>query len=152
MFELAIFIVLSLTLECGMGIVYGVAIGYDPLFVFTAAILLNFLSVLLVTSLLEGLLNWKKGLRAWLEKKLQRGRKLIDKYGCIGIILGIVVLSPIQLAIIGKLIGIKPSKLYPSLFGAIFVVATFFFCVAEGVFKFVLSNPALPWLISLSWL
>jgi hypothetical protein len=53
--------------------------------------------------------------------------------------MGIAVLSPIQLAIVGKLLGIKPSKLYPSLMGAILVAAFFFFCVAEGVFKFLLA-------------
>ncbi len=139
MYELPIFIILSVTLECGMGIIFGIAVGYDPLFVFTAAILLNFLSVLIVGAVIDRLLEWKKGFRDWLERRLHRGRKLIDKYGCVGIVMGIAVLSPIQLAIVGKLLGIKPSKLYPSLMGAILVAAFFFLCVAQGVIKFLIA-------------
>jgi hypothetical protein len=139
LYELLAFIVLSVTLECGMGIVYGIAIGYDPLLVFPAAIILNFLAIFAAVFVTNRLMEWKKGIRVWIERRLGRGQKLIDKYGCVGIFMGIFVLSPIQLAIVGRLIGIKPSKLYPTLFAAIVLVATAFLGIALGVFKVLLG-------------
>jgi hypothetical protein len=133
------FIVLSITLECGMGIVYGIAIGYDPLLVFPTAIILNFLAIFAAIFVMDRLMEWKKGIRVWIERRLGRGQKLIDKYGCVGIFMGILVLSPIQLAIVGRLIGIKPSKLYPTLFAAIVLVATVFLGIALGIFKVLLG-------------
>ena len=122
-----------------MGIIYGVGIGFDPLLVFPAAILINFLGIVVAVKVVDRLFEWKKGFKTWLERRLARGQKLIDKYGCVGIVMGVLVLSPIQLAIVGRLIGIKPSKLYPSLFVAICVVATAFLGVALGVFKVLLA-------------
>jgi len=133
------FIVLSITLECGMGIVYGIAIGYDPLLVFPTAIILNFLAIFAAIFVMDRLMEWKKGIRVWIERRLGRGQKLIDKYGCAGIFMGILVLSPIQLAIVGRLIGIQPSKLYPTLFAAIVLVATVFLGIALGIFKVLLG-------------
>lgn len=140
MYELLIFIFLSIVLECGMGIMYGVGIGYDPLLVFPAAILINFLGIIIAVKVVEWLFEWKKGFKAWLERRLARGQKLIDKYGCVGIVMGVLVLSPIQLAIVGRLLGIKPRKLYPSLFAAVCVVATAFLGIALGVFKILLGQ------------
>jgi hypothetical protein len=122
-----------------MGIVYGIAIGYDPLLVFPAAIILNFLAIFAAVFVMDRLMDWKKGIRVWIEKRLGRGQRLIDKYGCIGIFMGIFVLSPIQLAIVGRLIGIKPSKLYPTLFAAIVLVATAFLGISLGIFKVLLG-------------
>jgi len=138
-YELIIFIVLCMTLECGAGILYGVGIGQAPLLVYPAAIIINFTAVLIAGSLIGKLLNWKKGLKNWLEKRLAKGQKLIDKYGWIGIIMGIFVLSPMQLAIIGRLVGMKPSKLYPALLIAIVIVATAFLGIALGIFKVLLG-------------
>ncbi len=139
MYELLAFIFLSMIFECGLGIVYGVGIGYDPILVFPASIIINFLTIFVVVSIIDRLLEWKKGLRNWIEKRLARGQKLIDKYGCVGIIMGVLVLSPIQLAILGRLLGMKPSKLYPALLGAILLVATAYLGVALGVFKVLLA-------------
>jgi hypothetical protein len=137
--ELFIFIILSIVLECGMGIMYGIGVGYNPMLVFPAAIIINFLSIFAAVWVVDKLLEWKKGLRDWIERRLARGRRIIDKYGCIGILMGILVLSPIQLAIVGRFIGIKPSRLYPTLLIAIFLVATAFLGVALGIFKVLLS-------------
>ena len=139
MYELVIFVVLSVFLECGMGIVYGVGIGYDPLIVFPAAILINFFSIIIAVRVVDKLLEWKKGFRCWLERRLARGQKLIDKYGCVGIVMGIFFLSPMQLAIMGRLLGMKPRKLYPALFAAILIVATAFLGIALGIFKVLLA-------------
>ena len=59
MYELLIFVVLSLTLECGMGIVYGIAIGYNPALVFPTAIILNFAAIFLAIFLVERLFGEK---------------------------------------------------------------------------------------------
>ena len=139
MYELIIFTVLCMTLECGAGILYGVGIGYDPLSVFLAAIIINFTSVFIAGFLIERLLNWKKGLKNWLEKRCARGQKLIDKYGWIGIIMGICVLSPMQLTVIGRLMCMENSKLYPALLIAIIIVATAFLGIALGIFKVLLG-------------
>ncbi len=139
MYELLLFILLSIIFESGMGILYGVGIGYEPVMVFLAAILINLLTIVVAISVVDRLLNWKKGLKDWIERRLTRGRKLIDKYGCVGIIMGVCVLSPMQLAIVGRLVGMKPSKLYPSLMVATCLVATAYLGVAVGIFKIVLG-------------
>jgi hypothetical protein len=138
-YEIIVFIFLSIIFECGLGILYGVGIGYDPILVFPATIIINFLTILFAVCIIDRLLEWKKGLRNWIEKRLAKGQKLIDKYGCVGIIIGVLVLSPLQLAIIGKLLGMKPSKLFPALLGAILLVATAYLGVALGVFKVLLA-------------
>jgi hypothetical protein len=138
-YKLFIFIFLSVIFECGVGILYGVGIGYDPLLVYPAAIIINFLTTFVAVFIIDRLLEWKKGLRSWIEKRLARGQKLIDKYGCVGIVMGILVLSPIQLAIVGRLLSMKSGKLYPALLVAIFLVATAFLGIALGVFKVLLS-------------
>jgi uncharacterized membrane protein len=138
-YELIIFMILTIIFECGLGIVYGIGVGYDPILVFPATILINFLTIILALFIIDRLMNWKKGLRYWIERRVGRARKYIDRYGWIGIIMGVVVLSPLQLAILGKLLGMKPSTLYPALFGAILVVATAFLGIALGVFKVLLA-------------
>lgn len=139
MYELLVFILLSVILECGMGIFYGIGVGYDPLFVFPAAIILNFIAILVAVFAMDKIMNWQKGFKNWVERRLSKGQKYIDRYGCIGIIAGIMVLSPIQLALVGKMLGMKPGKLYPALLGATFIVATAFLAAALGIFKVLLS-------------
>jgi uncharacterized membrane protein len=137
-YELLVFILICFILECGAGIIYGVGIGYDPILVFPAAIALNFISIIIVTVLFEKVLNRNSTAKNWIERRLTRGRKLIDKYGYFGILMGVFVLSPIQLAIVGRLLGLKPNKLYPSLLGGTFIVATVFLGIALGIFKILL--------------
>ena len=139
MYELVFFVLLCLFLECGIGIVYGVGVGYDPLIIYPLAILLNYISVITVLVFIERLLKWKPRLKNWLEGKLARGRRIIDKYGYLGMILGVFALSPIQLAIIGRLLGLKSIKLYLSLLGATAIVATAYLGIALGIFKIILK-------------
>jgi hypothetical protein len=138
-YELLVFIVLSVVLECGLGILYGVAIGYDPILVLPAAVILNFVGVIIAVFVMDALFNWKKGIKSWIERRLGRGQKLVDKYGPVGIVFGVMFLSPIQLAVVGKLFCMKPKKLYPALFVAICLVALAYFAVALGIFKFLLK-------------
>jgi len=138
-YELLVFVVLSVVLECGFGILYGVGVGYDPLLVLPAAVILNFVGVIIAVLVMDALFNWKKGVKAWIERRLGKGKKLVDKYGPVGIVMGVMVLSPIQLAVVGKLFCMKPSKLYPALFVAICIVALAYFAIALGVFKLLLK-------------
>lgn len=139
MYELIVFIVLSLVFESGLGIVYGVGIGYEPVVVFLAAILLNLVTIVVAVSAVDRLFEWKKGFKSWVERRTCRAQKLIDKYGCVGIVMGILILSPMQLAVVGRLIGIKSSRLYPLLLAATCLVAVAYLGVAIGVFKFLLA-------------
>jgi hypothetical protein len=125
-------------LECGLGIIWGIGVGYDPLLVYPAAIALNYLSIIIVVLVMDRVLKWKPGVQNWVEAKLARGRKIIDKYGYLGILFGVFILSPIQLAIIGRLIGLKKSRLYPALLGATTIVATAYLAIALGIFKILL--------------
>jgi uncharacterized membrane protein len=138
-YELIVFIVLSLVFESGLGIVYGVGIGYEPYVVFLAAITLNLITIVVAIFTVDKLFEWKKGLKEWVEKRTGRARKLIDKYGCVGIVMGILILSPMQLAVVGRLIGVKSSRLYPSLLAATFLVALVYLGVSIGIFKFLLA-------------
>jgi uncharacterized membrane protein len=138
MYELLVFILLSLILESGMGIIYGIAVGYNPVLIFPAAIALNFVSIIFAYCIIEKILSWKPNIRHWIERRTERGRKVIDKYGCLGILMGFFVLSPVQLAITGRLLGINPNKLYPTLFGGTLIVAAAFLGVALGIFKILL--------------
>jgi uncharacterized membrane protein len=138
-YELIVFVILSLVFESGLGIVYGVGVGYEPFVVFTAAILLNLVTIVVGVLAVDKLFEWKKGLKGWVERRTTRGRKLIDRYGCVGIVMGILVLSPMQLAIVGRLIGIKSSRLYPSLLAATCLVAVAYMGFAIGIFKFLLA-------------
>ena len=139
MYELIIFTILSIIFECGMGILYGIAVGFDPILVFPATIIINFLTIIVAVFIIDRLMEWKKGLKYWIERRLTRARKYIDRYGWVGIIMGVFVLSPLQLAILGKLLGMKSTTLYPALLGAILVVATAFLGIALGVFKVLLA-------------
>jgi uncharacterized membrane protein len=122
-----------------MGIIYGVGIGYNPILVFPAAIALNFVSILIVVLVMDRFLNWRVGVRNWVERRLSRGQKIIDRYGCFGIVMGVFVLSPIQLAVVGRLLGLKPSRLYPALLGGTIIVGTAFLGVALGIFRLLLA-------------
>ena len=118
---------------------YGVAVGFDPLLVFATTLTINILTVFATIFLINKLLEWKKGLRSWLEKRTARGQKLINKYALIGIIAGVFVLSPIQVAVIGRLLGIQSSKFYPPLIGGTALSAVVSMGIALGIFKLILG-------------
>jgi hypothetical protein len=138
MYELYLYIVISIVFESGGGMLYGVAVGFDPLFVFATTLTINILTVLATIFVIDKLLEWKKGLRTWLEKRTARGQRLINKYAVIGIIAGVFVLSPIQVAIVGRLLGIQSSKFYLPLFGGTALSALVSMGIALGIFKLIL--------------
>ena len=87
---------------------------------------------------IDKLLDWKKGIRSWLEKRTARGQRIINKYAVIGIIAGMFVLSPIQVAIIGRLLGIQSKKFYPPLIVGTALSAVVSLAIALGIFKLIL--------------
>ena len=117
---------------------YGVAVGFDPLLVFASTLTINILTVFASIFLIDKLLEWKKGLRSWLEKRTARGQRLINKYALIGIIAGVFVLSPIQVAIIGRLLRIQSKKFCPTLIGGTALSAVVSMGIALGIFKLIL--------------
>ena len=80
MYEVYIYILISIIFESGGGMLYGVAVGFDPLLVFLSTLTINILTVFASIVVADRLLEWKKGLRSWLEKRTARGQRLINKY------------------------------------------------------------------------
>jgi NADH:ubiquinone oxidoreductase subunit 3 (subunit A) len=138
MYELYLYIVISVVFESGGGMLYGVAVGFDPLFVFATTLTINLLTVFASIFVIDKLLAWRKGLRAWLEKRTARGQRLINKYAVVGIIAGVFVLSPMQVAVIGRLLGIHSSKYYVPLVGGTILSAVVSMGIALGIFKLIL--------------
>jgi uncharacterized membrane protein len=138
MYEIYIYVVMAVVFESAGGMLYGVAVGFDPLLVFASTLVINILTVLASALVVDRLLEWKKGLRDWIEKKTARGQKLINKYAWLGIIAGVFVLSPIQVAVIGRLIGIQPNKFYVPLLVGTVLGAIVSMGIAIGIFKLIL--------------
>jgi|WetSurMetagenome_2_1015567.scaffolds.fasta_scaffold601886_1 hypothetical protein len=138
-YEVYIYILISIVFESGGGMLYGVAVGFDPLLVFTSTLMINILTVFASIILVDRLLEWKKGLRSWLERRTARGQSLINKYALVGIIVGVFVFSPIQVAVISRLVGVRSSKYYPTLIGGTALSAAASMGIALGIFKLILG-------------
>ena len=139
MYELYIYILMAVVFESAGGMLYGVAIGFDPKLVFVSTLIINILTVLVAVEIIEKLLDWKKGLRSWIDRRTVRGQRLINKYAFVGIIAGVFVLSPIQVAVVGRLLGIQPRKFYPPLIGGTVLGAIVSMGIALGIFKVILG-------------
>jgi uncharacterized membrane protein len=139
MYEIYIYILISIIFESGGGMLYGVAVGFDPRLVFVTTLTINFLTVFATILIVDRLFEWRKGFRSWLEKRTARGQRLINKYAWIGIIAGMFVLSPIQVTVIGRLIGIQSNKFYPPLIVGITLSAIVSMGIALGIFKLILN-------------
>ena len=138
-YEIYIYILISVVFESGGGMLYGVAVGFDPILVFATTLMINFVTVFASIFLIARILEWKKGLRIWIEKRTARGQRLINKYAWVGIIAGVFVLSPMQVAIVGRLIEIQPKNFYPALIAGIVLSAVVSMGIALGIFKLVLG-------------
>ena len=138
MYEIYIYILVSIIFESGGGMLYGVAVGFNPLFVFSVTLTINMVTVFASVFVINKLLEWKKGLRSWLEKRTARGQRIIQKYAVLGIIAGVFVLSPIQVAVVGRLLGLKSSKFYLPLIVGTALSAVVSLLIALGIFKLIL--------------
>jgi uncharacterized membrane protein len=138
-YEILIYILLAIVFESAGGMLYGVAVGFDPRMVFVSTLIINILTVLASALIVDRLLEWKKGIRAWIDRRTARGQRLINKYCWIGIIAGVFVLSPMQTAVVGRLLGIESRKFYPPLLGGTVLGAIVSMCIALGIFKVILG-------------
>jgi uncharacterized membrane protein len=139
MYEIYIYVLMALVFESAGGMLYGVAVGFDPKLVFVSTLIINILTVLAVVKLVDRLLCWKKGLRDWIDRRTARGQRLINKYAWIGIIAGVFVLSPIQTAVVGRLLRIEPNKFYLPLIVGTVLGAMVSMGIALGIFKVILG-------------
>ena len=69
MYEILLYILISIVFESLGGMLYGVAVGFNPYLVFVATLLINIATVFAAIFLIDKLLQWKKGLRSWIERK-----------------------------------------------------------------------------------
>ena len=118
---------------------YGVGVGFNPLMVFASTLAINILTVFVSMLVVDKLLEWKKGVRCWLEKRTSRGQKFLNKYAWIGVLAGVFVFSPMQVAIIGRLVGIHPNKFYLPLIVGTTLSAVVSMAIALGIFKLILG-------------
>ena len=139
MYEIFIYVVMAIVFESAGGMLYGVAVGFDPVMVFVSTLIINIITVFVASKVIDRLLEWKKGWKSWIERRTARGQRLINKYALIGIIAGVFVLSPIQVAIVCRLLGIQSSKFYPTLIGGTALSAVVSMGIALGIFKLILG-------------
>ena len=69
MYEIFLYILISIVFESLGGMLYGVAVGFDPRLVFATTLMINILTVFAAIFLVGRLLEWKKGIRSWIEKR-----------------------------------------------------------------------------------
>lgn len=138
MYEIYLYILISIVFESLGGMLYGVAVGFDPRLVFATTLMINILTVFAAIFVVGRLLEWKKGIRSWIDRRTARGQRLINKYAWVGIIAGVFVFSPVQIAIIGRLLEIHPRKFYPSLIVGTVLGALLSMGIALGIIKLVL--------------
>jgi hypothetical protein len=138
-YEVIIYIITAVVLENAGGNLYGVAVGFDPLLVFVSTLAINLVVIFAVSLLIDRFLNWRKGAKSWIERRTARGQRLINKYAWLGIIAGTFVLSPMQTAIVGRMLLIEPRKFYPPLIVGTVLGCIVSMCIALGIFKLVLG-------------
>ena len=139
MYEVIIYIITAIVFENAGGNLYGVAVGFDPLLVFFSTLIINILTVIGTSLLIDKLFSWKKGIRIWIERRTARGQRLINKYAWVGIIAGTFVLSPLQTAVVGRILGIQTSKFYPPLIFGTILGCIISMGIALGLFKVILG-------------
>ena len=139
MYEIFIYLVIAIVFESAGGMLYGVAVGFDPVLVFVSTLIINIITVFVTSKVIDRLLEWKKGWKSWIERRTARGQRLINKYAWLGIIAGVFVLSPIQVAVVGRLLCIQPRKFYPPLLFGTVLGAIVSMGIALGIFKLILG-------------
>jgi hypothetical protein len=139
MYEIFIYLVMAIVFESAGGMLYGVAVGFDPVLVFVSTLIINIITVFVASKVIDRLLEWKKGWKSWIERRTARGQRLINKYAWLGIIAGVFVLSPIQVAVVGRILCIQPRKFYPPLLFGTVLGAIVSMGIALGIFKLILG-------------
>ncbi len=69
MYEIFIYLVIAIVFESAGGMLYGVAVGFDPVLVFVSTLIINIITVFVASKVIDRLLEWKKGWKSWIERR-----------------------------------------------------------------------------------
>ena len=125
----------------------GVANGLEPWFATILAVIGNLIPIPFILLLLNKIFDWlrdkkhTKKMIAWLEKKAEKNRKKVDKYGWLGLIILVAIPLPGTGAWTGALVAscfkmkFKPSML--AIIAGVIIAAIIVFAITYGFTKIV---------------
>lgn len=140
---LTILIAMVPVIELRGAIPIGVANGLEPWFATLLAVIGNLIPIPFILLLLNKIFDWlrdkkyTKKLIAWLEKKAEKNRKKVDKYGWLGLIILVAIPLPGTGAWTGALVAscfkmkFKPSML--AIIAGVIIAAIIVFAITYGV-------------------
>jgi uncharacterized membrane protein len=123
----------------------GVANGLEPWFATILAVIGNLIPIPFILLLLNKIFDWlrdkkhTKKMIAWLEKKAEKNRKKVDKYGWLGLIILVAIPLPGTGAWTGALVAscfkmkFKPSML--AIIAGVIIAAIIVFAITYGFTK-----------------
>ncbi len=144
---LTILIAMVPVIELRGAIPIGVANGLEPWFATILAVIGNLIPIPFILLLLTKIFDWlrdkkyTKKLIAWLEKKAEKNRKKVDKYGWLGLIILVAIPLPGTGAWTGALVAscfkmkFKPSML--AIIAGVIIAAIIVFAITYGFTKIV---------------
>ncbi|MBO7560492.1 small multi-drug export protein [Candidatus Saccharibacteria bacterium] len=144
---LTILIAMVPVIELRGAIPIGVANGLEPWFATLLAVIGNLIPIPFILLLLNKIFDWlrdkkyTKKLIAWLEKKAEKNRKKVDKYGWLGLIILVAIPLPGTGAWTGALVAscfkmkFKPSIL--AIIAGVIIAAIIVFAITYGFTKIV---------------
>lgn len=142
---LTILIAMVPVIELRGAIPIGVANGLEPWFATILAVIGNLIPIPFILLLLNKIFDWlrdkkyTKKMIAWLEKKAEKNRKKVDKYGWLGLIILVAIPLPGTGAWTGALVAscfkmkFKPSML--AIFAGVIIAAVIVFAITYGFTK-----------------
>ena len=144
---LTILIAMVPIIELRGAIPIGVANGLEPWFATILAVIGNLIPIPFILLLLTKIFDWlrdkkhTKKMIGWLEKKAEKNRKKVDKYGWLGLIILVAIPLPGTGAWTGALVAsvfkmkFKPSML--AIIAGVIIAAIIVFTITYGVTKMV---------------
>ena len=144
---LTILIAMVPVIELRGAIPIGVANGLEPWFATLLAVIGNLIPIPFILLLLTKIFDWlrdkkyTKKLIAWLEKKAEKNRKKVDKFGWLGLIILVAIPLPGTGAWTGALVAsvfkmkFKPAML--SILTGVIIAAIIVFAITYGFTKIV---------------
>lgn len=144
---LTILIAMVPVIELRGAIPIGVANGLEPWFATLLAVIGNLIPIPFILLLLTKIFDWlrdkkyTKKMIAWLEKKAEKNRKKVDKYGWLGLIILVAIPLPGTGAWTGALVAscfkmkFKPSML--AIIAGVIIAAIIVFAITYGFTKIV---------------
>ena len=144
---LTILIAMVPVIELRGAIPFGVANGLEPWFATILAVIGNLIPIPFILLLLTKIFDWlrdkkyTKKMIAWLEKKAEKNRKKVNKYGWLGLIILVAIPLPGTGAWTGALVAscfkmkFKPSML--AIIAGVIIAAIIVFAITYGFTKIV---------------